>query len=99
MSNVARHSGAHQLLIRLARVDNQIIMKLTDDGRGFDLSAVTSAPSQMHGLGLAGMQERASLVGGQVTVTSAPAQGTTVHVALPLPGDAGSDEVELSEVA
>jgi signal transduction histidine kinase len=99
MSNVARHSGAHRLLIRLARVNDQIIMKLTDDGRGFDLSTVTSAPSQMHGLGLAGMQERASLVGGQVMVTSVPGQGTTVYVALPLPGDAGSDEVELSEVA
>lgn len=85
MSNVARHSDAQQLDIHLTRTNGRVTMTLVDDGRGFDLSTVTSTPSQMHGLGLAGMQERASLAGGQVTVKSAPGQGTTVHVALALP--------------
>jgi two-component system, NarL family, sensor histidine kinase UhpB len=84
MSNVARHSEAQRLDVQLARTAGQVTMTLTDDGRGFDLAAVTLTPSQMHGLGLAGMQERTSLAGGQVTVKSAPGQGTTVHVVVPL---------------
>ena len=85
MSNVARHSGARQMRIRLAREGGQISMSLTDDGRGFDPAAVTAAPDQSRGLGLAGMQERASLAGGLVTVESAPDQGTMVRVVVPLP--------------
>ena len=84
MSNVARHSGASHLSIHLAREDDQATMVLTDDGRGFDPAAVTAAPDQSHGLGLAGMQERASLAGGQVTVESVPGRGTTVRVVMPL---------------
>jgi signal transduction histidine kinase len=99
MSNVARHSDAQQLDVQLAHTDGQVTMTLTDDGRGFDLSAVTSTPSQMHGLGLAGMQERASLAGGQVTVKSAPGQGTTVHVALSLPAEIKNRAVKSPAVA
>jgi len=84
MSNVARHSEASRLSIHLAREDDQATMTLTDDGRGFDPAAVTAAPDQSRGLGLAGMQERASLAGGQVTVESAPGRGTTVRVVMPL---------------
>ncbi len=84
MSNVARHSEASHLSIHLAREDDQAIMVLTDDGRGFDPATVIAAPDQSRGLGLAGMQERASLAGGQVTVESAPGRGTTVRVVMPL---------------
>jgi len=84
MSNVARHSGARYLYVCLSQEDGQITMTLTDDGRGFDPSAITSAPEPNRGLGLAGMQERASLAGGQVTVESAPGQGTKVCVVIPV---------------
>jgi len=83
MSNVARHSQANHLTIELSRQDSQIIMTLADDGQGCDLAVVTSAPNYDRGLGLAGMQERASLVGGQVTVESELGQGTTVRVIVP----------------
>jgi two-component system sensor histidine kinase UhpB len=85
MSNVARHSGATSLNIRLAREDDQATMTLADDGVGFDPAGVTPAPEQGRGLGLAGMRERASLAAGQVSVTSAPGRGTTVRVVIPLP--------------
>lgn len=84
MSNVARHSQANHLHIRLHRADGRIVMTLTDDGRGFDLSALADGPNHDRGLGLAGMQERASLAGGQVTIESAPGQGTTVQVVIPI---------------
>jgi signal transduction histidine kinase len=86
MSNVARHSGAHHLHIGLAQENGTASMTLSDDGRGFDIATVTAVPDPMRGLGLAGMQERASLAGGTVNVSSSRGQGTTVQVTVPIPG-------------
>jgi signal transduction histidine kinase len=58
-------------------------MQLHDDGRGFDPAAL-SVRGSGQGLGLAGMRERASLLGGTVRVESAPGQGTTVEARLPV---------------
>lgn len=88
MNNVARHSKAESLEISLQRVDEQAMMTLSDDGCGYDLSAVRTEEDYSRGLGLAGMQERASLVGGKVTVESEPGQGTMVRVMLPVPAAA-----------
>lgn len=85
MSNVARHSGATYVDILLRHSDSDVTMTLTDDGRGFDLASVTGASDHSRGLGLAGMQERASLAGGQVTVDTAPGGGTSVKVVVPIP--------------
>lgn len=85
MSNVARHSGASRLSIDLLQTDGRVTMTLTDDGRGFDSSAMTSDADPGRRLGLAGMQERASLAGGQATVESARGQGTIVRVTVPVP--------------
>jgi signal transduction histidine kinase len=85
MSNVARHSQARHLAIRLWRQNGQINMTLADDGQGCDLSMLAQAADYGRGLGVAGMQERASLAGGQVTIDSRPGQGTTVHVVVPVP--------------
>jgi len=52
-----------------------------DSGRGFDPSEARSKP----GLGLASMEERVRLVGGEFTVSSKPKQGTTIAVRIPLP--------------
>jgi signal transduction histidine kinase len=85
MSNVGRHSQAKHLAIHVLHQDSQIVMTLTDDGRGCDVSASLFNQDFSRGLGLAGMQERASLAGGQVTIASVPGQGTTVRVQMPLP--------------
>lgn len=89
MNNVARHSGAKHVHIHLVRQNNEVTMTLTDDGRGFHPAAVTATPERGRGLGLAGMRERASLAGGHVTVKSAPGQGTTVQVVVPVPPTTG----------
>jgi signal transduction histidine kinase len=94
MSNVARHSAAHHLHICLAQDNGEASMTLSDDGRGFDVATVTAVPDPMRGLGLAGMKERASLAGGQVNVTSARGQGTTVQVIVPIPDETETDPHE-----
>ncbi len=82
--NIARHSGASRVEVTLRRESESTIMIVHDNGRGFDPTAVVPDPDSGRGLGLAGMQERASLVGGHVRILSAPAMGTTVEVRIPL---------------
>jgi signal transduction histidine kinase len=85
MVNVARHSQAKHLSIRLANSSSKVVMILSDDGQGFDPTSVSMALEHGRGWGLIGMQERASLAGGQLTVESIPGEGTTVRVELPVP--------------
>lgn len=79
LTNAARHGQAHQVTITLAREMQQIRLTIHDDGCGFD------AAKQPPGLGIFGMNERASLLGGTLAIASRPGQGTTVRADLPLP--------------
>ncbi len=63
--------------VSLARRHGRVVLEVRDDGTGFDAATIQS------GLGLASMRERASSVGGRLTVTSAPGSGTTVRLSLP----------------
>jgi signal transduction histidine kinase len=61
--------------------DREVRLVVSDDGRGFD--PLSYAAQAAHGLGLAGMRERAALAGGQADVDSQPGAGTTVTVTIP----------------
>lgn len=76
LTNVARHSGAHQVEVQLAAHNGGVELRVADDGAGF-------RPSGGHrGLGLDGMAERARLLGGQLEIDSRPGAGTTVSLRL-----------------
>ncbi|HEX8752570.1 MAG TPA: sensor histidine kinase [Solirubrobacterales bacterium] len=78
LSNAARHSGAERIRVRLARqAGGGVDLEVTDDGRGFAFEA------SERGLGIAGMRERALLVGGELTIESRPGHGTTVRLTVP----------------
>jgi two-component system sensor histidine kinase UhpB len=78
LSNAARHSGAGRVEVRLSRdPTGGVALEVADDGRGFAFEA------SERGLGIAGMRERALLVGGELTIESRPGRGTTVRLALP----------------
>jgi len=79
MNNVAKHSGATDVRLRLARKGNGIELSILDNGGGFDVDAVTARHDQKHGLGLLSMRERAELGGGRLTIESAPGKGTIIH--------------------
>jgi signal transduction histidine kinase len=66
--------------VELTRVDGQLVVEVTDSGRGFDPQAVVADGH----LGLAGMRERIEVLGGTFSVRSAPGKGTVVRAALPL---------------
>ncbi|GAA3739366.1 GAF domain-containing sensor histidine kinase [Streptomyces tremellae] len=80
LHNALRHSGASRVGVELGRRGAGAFLRVRDDGRGFDPSAVRRAGRH---LGLVSMRDRASGVGGTLTVTSAPGQGTTITMEVP----------------
>lgn len=72
--NAAKHSGAKNLLLETRREGNDFVLRLRDDGRGFDPGAKTD------GFGLISMRSRAEEAGGELDVSSEPGEGTTVEL-------------------
>lgn len=80
LNNGIKHAGASQVSVSLAHDDSGgVLLTIADDGRGFDLETGLNSG----GMGLASMQERAALLGGMVTFTTAVGQGTAVTIHLP----------------
>jgi len=82
--NVARHSEATRVSVVVERHANQLSVIVEDDGKGFDADR-GGVKGGTKRLGLLGMRERASLVGGELDVESFPGGGTTVFLRIPLP--------------
>ncbi|HEX6627936.1 MAG TPA: PAS domain-containing protein [Gemmatimonadaceae bacterium] len=77
LTNAIRHGRAQRIVMKLDFSDDRVLLRLTDDGRGFD------ANSAFDGLGLAGIKARAASIGGQVSISSASGSGTTIVVSVP----------------
>ncbi|MCE2802506.1 MAG: sensor histidine kinase [Gemmatimonadetes bacterium] len=80
LTNVRRHAQASEAAVLVQRREDTLEVTVRDDGVGFDPARSAGAR-----LGLLGMQERAHALGGRLTVTSAPEDGTTVTLTVPLP--------------
>ena len=90
LTNVAKHSGATSVRIRIAHSPIGLETTITDNGSGF--SSAEDAGLETH-LGLQGMKERAVAVGGALIVTSG-AMGTAIRVEIPFSGTDPQDEAE-----
>jgi PAS domain S-box-containing protein len=84
LSNVWRHSQATSVHIKVEFHDDLIRISISDNGRGFKVPDAMGSLAEAGKLGLAGMQERARLLGGTVTLKSAPGKGTVVTVEAPV---------------
>ena len=76
VTNVTKHAKARTLTVNLESTEEKVTLTVHDDGVGFDVEKKDKA----NHYGLEGMQERAQLVGGELTVTSRPGEGTTVKL-------------------
>lgn len=85
LNNIAKHAAARHVTVQLAQREPLLVLTISDDGCGFDLSerARTRVRSLGQGLGLVGMRERAQIINGTIEVQSSPGQGTTVILKLP----------------
>ena len=82
LTNVARHAAATRVAIALGLEQDDVVLTVQDDGRGFDVERAT-APGDGHS-GLAGMRERVVGAGGRFAVSSAPGRGARLEARLPL---------------
>jgi PAS domain S-box-containing protein len=83
LHNVYKHAGATSVGVFLERRDDHAVLIIEDDGRGFDPGGVSDGDDGER-MGLVGMRERATLVGGELEVESSPGDGTTIYVRVAL---------------
>ncbi len=83
INNVLKHSGARIVTVRLETAEEQINVRIKDDGCGFDLDKAMEG-SQNDNYGLIGIRERVQLLEGDFKVNTAPGKGTDVLVKIPL---------------
>jgi two-component system sensor histidine kinase UhpB len=86
LTNVARHAHAQHVEVELTTEPGVICLRISDDGCGFDSDELTKPWSPGQGLGLRGMRERVTLLGGTLEVNSEPGQGTELLSKVPLNG-------------
>lgn len=82
LANVREHAAATTATLTLTCLEDQIVLDVTDDGRGFDAEAVPAAEGRGHGL--PAIRARLSQLGGTLTIESAPGEGTALSAAIPL---------------
>jgi signal transduction histidine kinase len=84
LTNVVQHACASEVSLLLAARAGLAVLIVEDDGCGFEVDRLMHGPVDERWLGLSGMRERAELLGGSLTIESAPGAGTTVFVEVPL---------------
>jgi signal transduction histidine kinase len=85
LTNVARHAEATQVEVRLTKENGALTLEVRDNGKGVSEEQLSAATS----LGILGMRERVLLLGGTLTISGAPGNGTTVRVVIPDSGQVG----------
>jgi len=91
LSNILKHAEASEVHVRVGRKDQCLCLRVQDDGRGFDVDQMFGSEEGPRGLGLAGFDERARMLGGRFVCESTPGQGTCLTFEIPLP-DYGTRE-------
>lgn len=84
LTNIRKHSQAHNVEIRVRPAGNGLEVSIVDDGCGFDAIAYYQDGAEAKGHGLAVMRERAQSVGGNLVVLSQPGSGTEVKLSVPV---------------
>jgi signal transduction histidine kinase len=78
ITNTVKHASAKKLTLKLECIEGQVSLSVSDDGTGFNADTIDKTSH----FGLAGMQERAQLVGGELNITSKPGSGTTIRLVI-----------------
>jgi len=98
LTNVAKHAQASSCRVYLQRLANTLLVTVEDDGIGFDMTPTDRVDTQ-HRLGLIGIRERVSRLGGRLLLESAAGKGTRLTVELPVRLGVSAAEVPQPEEA
>lgn len=83
VSNIRKHARANSAVVKMELLRKRVNIHVKDDGRGFDLDKVI-ADKNRDGYGLVGMRERVQLLEGEINITTAPGQGTSISISVPV---------------
>jgi signal transduction histidine kinase len=83
LNNLFKHAEATNVSVLLELRKNNVVLIVEDNGKGFDVNEQSIVQTSGKGLGLVGMRERATLVGGSLEIESAPGRGTTIFALVP----------------
>ena len=83
LTNIAKYANANQVLIELSHSGEYLNLSITDNGQGFDTAVMQENATQGKSIGILGMQERAMLIGGKLTIDSAIGQGSKITLQCP----------------
>ena len=92
IGNILEHAEAKNVSVRLECKASECILKVDDDGKGFDVNKITRVDKGGRGAGLFTMKERVRLVGGECNIRSQHGKGTRIAVRVPLKGFIGDAE-------
>ncbi len=84
LTNIGKHADPTQVEITITKEEQQVVMHIKDDGRGFVMNQVLDAKSRKNGMGLLALTERVNLVNGTLDVWSQENQGTALTIAIPI---------------
>jgi signal transduction histidine kinase len=84
LRNAQKHSGATMVTIRLVASSPNIVLRIKDNGKGFDLKKRRLQVMREKRMGLQSMEERVGLLGGDIRIDSKPKHGTTIFIEIPL---------------
>jgi two-component system, chemotaxis family, CheB/CheR fusion protein len=84
MNNVYKHAHASHVSVSVERRSGAVVALVEDDGAGFDVDSLHVHGEGRPRIGIAGMRERAAIVGGELTIESSPGAGATVRMKIPL---------------
>jgi signal transduction histidine kinase len=84
LTNVRKHAAARRVSLALGVHDGSLVVRIADDGRGFDPDGVEGSPRDWPHYGLTTMRRRAAAIDGRISWTSAPDSGTVVELVVPL---------------
>jgi signal transduction histidine kinase len=84
LTNILRHAQAQQVCVELEQFQEELVLTISDDGKGFDVNTVLERATHGKSLGLLGMQERTLIAGGKLEFESSPNNGARIIARFPL---------------
>ncbi|BBO67385.1 hypothetical protein DSCA_13150 [Desulfosarcina alkanivorans] len=97
LNNIKRHAGADRATIRLVASSPDIVIRIKDNGKGFDVNDRRRRALKEKRMGLQSMVERVGLLGGKINIQSRPAKGTYILIEIPLKEKASGFQEEHSD--